>query len=74
MTSKLTGRVVELKLRTAPDDLERWLKAPVDIRPDWVLTSYIVGRVVSPEEAAELYVDDGFWSKVEALAESVNQD
>ena len=65
MTSKLTGRVVELKLRTAPDDFERWLKAPVDIRPDWVLMSEVLDRLVSPGEADRLIKDDGFWSNVE---------
>ncbi len=54
MTSKLTGRVMELKLRTAPYDLERWLKAPVDIRPDWVLLSQVLDRLVNPEEADRL--------------------
>ncbi len=67
MTSKLTGRVVELKLRTAPDDLERWLKAPVDIRPDWVLMSEILDRLLSPAEADRLNKDDEVWRRIELL-------
>ena len=35
--------------------------------PDWVLISYIIGRPMSPEEAAELEEDEGFWAEIEAF-------
>ncbi len=67
MTSKLTGRVVKLERRTAPVDFEKWRNTSVELCPDWVLISRIVGRPVSPEEAAELEEDEGFWAEIEAL-------
>ncbi len=67
MTSRLNGRVVKLERGAAPVDLERWRTAPVEIRPDWALMSQILDRPVSPEEAAELEEDEGFWAEIEAL-------
>ncbi len=72
--NRFTKRIIKIEIQTEPADLEEWRNTPVEELPDWVLTSHIVGRVVSPEEAADMYVDDGFWSKVEALAESIDQD
>ena len=73
MTSKLTGQIVRLERRTTPVDLERWLNAPVRIRPDWVLISQILDRLVSPEEADRLNKDDGFWGEVEAVAAPLDE-
>ena len=47
--------------------------APPKQSPDRVVISYIVGRMLSPGEAAVLDEDEGFWGEVEALAESVRR-
>jgi len=41
---------------------------------DWVLISHIVGRAVSPEEAAVLYEDDEFWAAIEARVVSSDEE
>ncbi len=70
MTSKLTNRVMKMEMRTAPVDFKKWRNTPVEHCPDWVLISRIVGRIVSPEEADELYEDEEFWAGVEAVIAS----
>jgi len=69
--NRFTKRIIKIEIQTEPADLEEWRNTPVEHCPDWVLTSHILGRVVSPEEAAALNEDEGFWRKVEALAASV---
>ena len=74
MTSKLTGRIEKMERRTAPDDLERWQNTPVEMRPDWVLTSQILDRLVTPEQADRLDRDEKFETLIEALVVSLRED
>ncbi len=72
MTSRLTNRITKIELRIAPVDILKWMNAPVELLPDWVLISHIVGRPVSPEEAADIYEDEGFWAENEARVASTD--
>ena len=72
--NRFTKRIIKIEIQTEPADLEEWRNTPVEEMPDWVLTSHIVGRVVSPEESAVLYQDEGFWGEVEALAASADEE
>ncbi len=47
---------------------------PIEHCPDWVLISRIVGRFVSPEEAAEIYEDEEFWAEIESQVASPAAD
>ena len=57
----------------APVDLEKWRNTPVQEMPDWALINIILDRPVSPEEAAVLYEDEGFWRRVDEIAASAGE-
>ena len=67
MTSKLTGRITKMEKRTAPVDLEKWRNTPVQEMPDWVLTSILLKRQVSPAESDRLDKDDEYSRRIELL-------
>ncbi len=67
MTSKLTGRLTQMEKRTAPVDLEKWRNTPVQEMPDWVVTSILLKRQVSPAESDRLNKDGEYWRRIELL-------
>ncbi len=72
MMKNLDNRIVKLEKRTASVDIDKWQNTPVELMPDWVLINIILDRPVSPEEAAVLDEDEGFWAEIEARVASAD--